>query len=100
MGDMKGEVVKFLSIGLVLAFVVVGMFGVNYVSAQSEECFTNVTANGTYEGELTSDCISDNGPGGVTGNRYARYYSFTLTGTSDITVHAVSSDVELALMAL
>ncbi len=53
---------------------------------ETDTCGDTITANGATLGEWTSDCRSDQREG-----RYARYYTFTLEETTQVTIDLESS---------
>ena len=92
-------------IGAIAIITVLGIaasIGIGVTGAQSS-CIDALTGDGTSSGTWSSDCISQNTPTEPTnppsGTRYARYYSFTLTTPSDVTIELTSTeDTYLYLM--
>ena len=92
-------------IGAIAIITVLGIaasISIGVTGAQSS-CIDALTGDGTSSGMWSSDCISQNTPTEPTnppsGTRYARYYSFTLTTPSDVTIELTSTeDTYLYLM--
>ena len=73
-----------------LAIAVPGVFELLSVAATQSECGQTLGGNGAVSGSWTGDCHSESIPTGPTdpllGTRYARFYSFSLTEQSDVTI--------------
>ncbi|MCY4578995.1 MAG: PPC domain-containing protein [Chloroflexi bacterium] len=73
-----------------LAIAVPGVFELLSVAATQSECGQTLGGNGAVSGSWTGDCLSESIPTGPTdplpGTRYARFYSFSLTEQSDVTI--------------
>ena len=73
------------------------------VNAQTESCIQSLDGNGTVNGTWDSTCVSENTPLGdynyPSGTRYARFYTFTLSVPSTVTMELNSSaDTYMYLM--
>ena len=71
--------------------------------APADPCIMPIDGAGTYPGTWDDTCLSENTPTEPTnppsGTRYARFYSFTLTEPSDVTINLTSTeDTYLYLM--
>ena len=65
----------------------------------ADTCVQSVGVDGSIEGSWDDTCLSEkNAPGG-TGDRYARFYTFTLTEATDIVIN-LSSDEDTYLYLL
>ena len=65
----------------------------------ADTCVQSVGADGMVEGSWDDTCLSEkNAPGGA-GDRYARFYTFTLTEATDIVIN-LSSDEDTYLYLL
>ena len=65
------------------------------IYAQTDSCQETITADGTFSGQLTSECVSNNANG-----RYAKFYTFTLAEQSRITILLESTDADTYLLLL
>jgi len=87
------------------AIVAIGafaLFSIGGATAQ-QACIQPLSGNGTYNGTWDNTCLSENTPLGdysfPTGTRYARFYTFTLSAPSTVTIELNSSaDTYLYLM--
>ena len=63
------------------------------VPVPTDPCIEQLTGDGTVNGSWTmeSECVSENRDGDGTG-AYARYYTFTLTGQSELTILLESTE--------
>ena len=61
---------------------------------QDDPCLATITDDSTIEGNWDGTCPSNREPEpyGGSGDRYARYYTFTLSATSNITIALTSSE--------
>ena len=75
---------------ILLTVAVLGVFAFLSVAAAQSECVQTLGGNGTVSGSWTGDCLSESTPDGPSeppaGTRYARFYSFTLSEQSDVTI--------------
>ena len=87
---------------IITILVISASIGIRGTGAQSS-CTEALSGNGTTSGTWTSDCISQNTPTEPTtppsGTRYARFYTFTLIASTDVTIDITSStDTYMYLM--
>ena len=87
---------------VIVAIGAFAIFSIGGATAQ-QACIQPLAGNGTYNGTWDNTCLSENTPLGdytfPTGTRYARFYTFTLSETSTVTVELQSSaDTYLYLM--
>ena len=87
---------------IIVAIGAFTLFGIGGADAQ-QTCIQPLAGNGTISGTWSSACLSENTPLGDTyypiGTRYARFYTFTLSETSTVTVELKSSaDTYMYLM--
>ena len=79
---------------VIVAIGAFALFSIGSATAQ-QACIQPLTGNGTYNGTWDNTCLSENTPLGdysyPTGTRYARFYTFTLSETSTVTVELQSS---------
>ena len=95
-----------LRTALIAAIIVaIGAFAVLSIGGADAQqtCVQPLTGNGTYNGTWDNTCLSENTPLGdysyPTGTRYARFYTFTLSETSTVTLELKSGqDTYLYLM--
>ena len=59
--------------------------------APVETCVQSVEADGTVEGTWNDSCLSENEAPGGAGDRYARFYTFTLDEAADIVISLSSA---------
>ena len=57
-----------------------------------DECLESVDADGEIEGTWDDTCVSDKSAISGTGDRYARYYTFTLDAAADVTITLESEE--------
>ena len=67
--------------------------------APVDTCMRSVESDGTIEGSWDDACLSEKQAPGGAGDRYARYYTFTLTEAADVTV-TLESDEDTYLYLL
>ena len=80
---------------LVMALTLIASFSVQNTAAAQTQCVQALTA-ATTEGAWTTDCTSDISAPSGSGDRYARFYTFTLDAESDVTIN-LSSDEDAFL---
>ena len=86
----------------IVALGAFALFSIGGATAQ-QACIQPLSGNGTYNGTWDNTCLSENTPLGdytfPTGTRYARFYTFTLSAPSTVTIELNSSaDTYLYLM--
>ncbi len=59
---------------------------------EAEACESAVSADGTLEGNWDDTCLSEKDALGGTGDRYARFYTFTLAEAADVTTTLTSDE--------
>ena len=64
-----------------------------------DACVESVDADGTVEGSWDDTCLSDKAALSGTGDRYARFYTFTLDESADVTI-TLESDEDTYLYVL
>ena len=57
-----------------------------------DACVESVDANGTIEGNWNDSCLSDRAALSGAGDRYTRYYTFTLNAAVDVTITLESDE--------
>ena len=57
-----------------------------------DACAESVDADGTIEGSWDDTCLSDRVALGGTGDRYSRFYTFTLDESADVTITLMSDE--------
>ena len=57
----------------------------------ADTCVQSVASDGTIEGSWDDTCLSENEAPGGAGDRYARFYTFTLTEEKEVTISLSSS---------
>ena len=67
--------------------------------APADTCVQAVEADGTIEGSWDDTCLSEKDAPGGAGDRYARFYTFTLSEATEITI-ALESDEDTYLYLL
>ena len=67
--------------------------------APADTCVQSVVADGAIAGSWDDTCLSEKNAPGRTGDRYARFYTFTLTEATDIVIN-LSSDEDTYLYLL
>ena len=87
---------------VIVAIGAFALFSIGGATAQ-QACIQPLAGNGTVNGTWDNTCLSENTPLGdysfPTGTRYARFYTFTLSETSTVTVELQSSaDTYMYLM--
>ena len=80
---------------LIIALTLIASFSVQNTAAAQTQCVQALTA-ATTEGAWTTDCTSDISAPSGSGDRYARFYTFTLDAESDVTIN-LSSDEDAFL---
>ena len=55
-------------------------------------CFTALTGTATEQGTWTSNCVSVEPARARSGNNYARFYTFAITNTADVTITLTSDE--------
>ena len=80
---------------LVMALTLIASFSVQNTAAAQTDCLQALTA-ATTEGSWASDCTSNISAPGGSGDRYARFYTFTLDAESNVTID-LSSDEDTFL---
>ena len=87
------------------AIVAIGAFALLSIGGATAQqaCIRHLDADGTYNGTWDNTCLSENTPLGdynyPSGTRYARFYTFTLSTPSTVTIELNSSaDTYLYLM--
>ena len=60
------------------------------VAPPADACFEPITGDVTIRGGWDSDCVSEREALHGTGDRYARFYTFTLTESADVTITLTS----------
>ena len=79
------------------AIVAIGAFALLSIGGADAQqaCVQTLAGNGAYSGTWDSTCLSENTPQGgdyyPTGTRYARFYTFTLSAPSTVTVELNST---------
>ena len=89
-GDMNVASIKVALIAAtIVAIGALALFSIGGATAQ-QACIQPLSGNGTYNGTWDNTCLSENTPLGdysfPTGTRYARFYTFTLSAPSTVTV--------------
>ena len=77
------------------------IFGSGYCgdTPPPDQCFKTIEGSGTFTGTWDGSCVSDKPAEQGTGDRYARYYTFTLDESGSVTVELSSAvDTYLYLM--
>ena len=59
---------------------------------EAEPCEKAITADGTIEGSWDDTCVSEKDAISGTGDRYARFYTFTLDAAADVTISLESEE--------
>ena len=80
---------------LAMALTLIASFSVQNTAAAQTQCVQALTA-ATTEGSWASDCTSNISAPGGSGDRYARFYTFTLDAESNVTID-LSSDEDTFL---
>ena len=80
---------------LAIALTLIASFSVQKTTAAQTDCVQALTA-ATTEGSWASDCTSNISAPGGSGDRYARFYTFTLDAESNVTID-LSSDEDTYL---
>ena len=79
---------------IVAVLGIIVFLGVGGAGAQSD-CLQHIDSDGPISGQWNSDCLSENTPTEPTnpppGTRYARFYSFTIPSSSEVTVDLTAS---------
>ena len=91
---------------LIAAFIIaIGAFALLSIGGADAQqaCIQSLTGNGTVSGTWDNGCLSENTPLGdynyPSGTRYARFYTFTLSASSTVTMELKSStDTYMYLM--
>ena len=91
-----------LIVATIIAIGAFALFSMSGATAQ-QACIQPLSGNGTHNGTWDNTCLSENTPLGdytfPTGTRYARFYTFTLSTPSTVTIELNSSaDTYLYLM--
>ena len=60
--------------------------------APNTSCFTALTGTATERGTWTSDCVSVEPARTRSGDNYARFYTFTIANTADVTITLTSDE--------
>ena len=96
---------RHASLIILLAAVSLTLFAILSIGGAGAQaaCVQPLSGNGTYDGTWNNSCLSENIPlGSYTypdGTRYARFYTFTLSAPSTVTVELSSSvDTYMYLM--
>ena len=66
---------------------------------EADTCIGAINGDGTIEGSWDDSCLSDRAAISGTGDRYARFYTFTLTEAADVTI-TLESDEDTYLYLL
>ena len=66
---------------------------------EADTCIGAISGDGTIEGSWDDTCLSEKDAPGGTGDRYARFYTFTLDEAADIVI-SLSSDADAYLYLL
>ena len=80
---------------LAIALTLLASFNITPTAAAQTDCVQALTA-ATTEGSWASDCTSNISAPGGSGDRYARFYTFTLDAESNVTID-LSSDEDTFL---
>ena len=80
---------------LAIALTLIASFNITPTAAAQTDCVQALTA-ATTEGSWASDCTSNISAPGGSGDRYARFYTFTLDAESNVTID-LSSDEDTFL---
>ena len=80
---------------LAMALTLIASFSVQNTTAAQTDCVQELTA-ATTEGTWNTDCTSNISAPGGSGDRYARFYTFTLDAESNVTID-LSSDEDTYL---
>ena len=80
---------------LAIALTLIASFSVQNTAAAQTQCVQALTA-ATTEGTWSTDCTSSIPAPSGSGDRYARFYTFTLDAESDVTID-LSSDEDTFL---
>ena len=60
------------------------------VAPPTDDCTKHITGDTTIRGSWDGNCVSERDPLHGSGDRYARFYTFTLTETADMTITLTS----------
>ena len=80
---------------LAIALTLIASFSVQNTTAAQTDCVQELTTT-TVEGTWNTDCTSNISAPGGSGDRYARFYTFTLDAESNVTID-LSSDEDTYL---
>ena len=80
---------------LAMALTLIASFSVQNTTAAQTDCVQELTTT-TVEGTWNTDCTSNISAPGGSGDRYARFYTFTLDAESNVTID-LSSDEDTYL---
>ena len=83
---------------LAIALTLLASFSVQNTAAAQTDCLQAITAAAT-EGAWNTDCTSDISAPSGSGDRYARFYTFTLDEAATVTVTLESSDRYIPVLA-
>ena len=97
---MKMNSVSIRTALIAAAIVAIGAFALLSIGGADAQqtCIQSLAGNGTVSGTWDSACLSENTPLGdynyPSGTRYARFYTFTLSAPSDVTMELKSNSVD------
>ena len=80
---------------LAIALTLIASFNITHTAAAQTDCVQPLTTT-TTEGTWSTDCTSNISAPSGSGDRYARFYTFTLDAESDVTID-LSSDEDTFL---
>ena len=62
------------------------------ITRAADPCGGTISADATIEGSWANTCLSEKAAPGGTGDRYARFYTFTLDEAADVTISLTSGE--------